>query len=123
MAGIREEVVIFPTSRSITIYLDTIGLMREYIEETLSVALGAAIAADPMGYITDVYAQREMSFEELECAVDSAFELSDIIYHDYAHFIEPLRDRENLIYSVRDLSFTPRHWSFVLQSIPTGEIR
>lgn len=123
MTGIREEVVIFPTSRAINIYLDTVGLMREFVEESLSVALGAAMAGDPMGYITDVYAQREMSFEELECAVDSAFELSDIIYHDYAHFIEPLRERDGLIYSVRDLSFTPRHWSFVLQSIPSGEVR
>lgn len=123
MTGIREEVVIFPTSRAMNIYLDTVWLMREFVEESLSVALGAALAGDPMGYITDVYAQREMSFEELECAVDSAFELSDIIYHDYVHFIEPLRERDGLIYSVRDLSFTPRHWSFVLQSIPSGEVR
>lgn len=123
MAGIREEVVIFPTSRSINIYLDAVGLMREYVEESLSVAVGAALTDDPMGYITDVYAQREMSFEELECAVDSAFELSDIVYHDYAHFIEPLRDRDDVIYSVRDLSFTPRHWSFVLQAIRTGDER
>lgn len=118
MTGINEQVIILPTSRSLQLYLDEVGLLREYVEESLTVAICAALADKQMDYITDVYAQREMSFEELECAVDSAYELSDIVFHEYGQLIDPLRDNRDVYYSVRDLSFTPRHWSFVLQTIP-----
>lgn len=118
--SIEERVVVAPVVYALSQYLERCNWNHRYWLRLFSIALSATLADDPLKYLTDVYAQTNISYADLTDQVDETYELCDILFNEYAAYLAPLRDQaeeKRVIFNVRDLQYSDRQWVCVLQTI------
>lgn len=116
----ETRMVVMPTTRGVRTCMDNYQVNPGFFCKELAISVAAALADDPLGYLTDVHAQRNLSPDQLEEAIESALGLCDILFHDYHGYLEPLREeaeKGEVTYAVRDLSYNHQQWGFILQCI------
>lgn len=94
--------------------------MSRYWMTTFSIALAASLQNNPEDYISDVYGHAKLSYLEYEQESAQCANLMDVIFNEYADYIERLRERhehENVMFAIRDVQFNERHWSCMVQTI------
>lgn len=120
---ISESLLIAPVTRPIGLHCEALGGMGSYWLMTFKVALAAALQENPEDYIGDVLAHAGLSFYEYEDQVAQTCNLMDVIFNEYADYIERLRERHNheaVLFNVRDVQYSERHWSCMVQTIYTA---
>lgn len=120
---INERLLVAPITRPIRLHCEALGGVCRYWMATFSIALAAALQEDPEDYIGDIYGHAMLSYLEQQQEIAQACNLMDVIFNEYADYIEQLRDRherERIIFNVRDVQYGERHWSCMVQTIYTA---
>lgn len=116
----ETRMVVMHTTRGVRACMDNYQVNPVYFCKELAIGVAAALADDPVGYLTDVHAQRNLSPDQLEEAIESSLSVCDVLFHDYHGYLQPLREEAEsgkMTFAVRDLSYNHQQWGFILQCI------